>query len=80
MYVHTCTDRIIRALPAAISWMNENSSYPILNPNTYLSYLEPTIANEYEVARDIFFATFGVTEGPPLAGMMTDSTIIGSLM
>ena len=51
--------------------MSENYSQPILNPNIYLNYLQPTVASEYEAARNVFLVTFGVNS-PCLVGMVTD--------
>ncbi|KAG6381217.1 hypothetical protein JVT61DRAFT_5620 [Boletus reticuloceps] len=56
--------------------MNENSSQPILNPNVYLNYLQPTDASEYEVARDLFLVTFGALLWDILSSLPEDWTII----
>ncbi|KAF8445991.1 hypothetical protein L210DRAFT_3628621 [Boletus edulis BED1] len=56
--------------------MNENISQPILNPNVYLNYLQPTDASEYEIARDIFLVTFGALLWDILSSLPGDWTII----
>lgn len=48
-----------------------NSTTPILNPTVYLNYLLPDVANEYEIARNVFLVTFGV-ECMYLPEMMAD--------
>lgn len=58
--------------------MSENQSQPILNPNIYLNYLQPGIATQYEVTRDIFLATLGVRNPCP-TGTMIDMAV-GSIM
>jgi hypothetical protein len=40
--------------------MSGNVPPEILNPNVYLNYLQPTIAREYEAARNVYLVTFGV--------------------
>jgi len=39
--------------------MSQGSS-PILNPVVYLNYLNHTVANDYEITRDVSLATLGV--------------------
>ncbi|KAF8445992.1 hypothetical protein L210DRAFT_3642297 [Boletus edulis BED1] len=58
--------------------MSENTSQPILNPNVYLNYLQPTDASEYEIARDIFLVTFGALLWDILTSLPDDLTIIRS--
>lgn len=59
--------------------MSDNNPQPILNPNVYLNYLEPTIASQYEITRNLFLVTFGV-QSPCLIAIMIDSAAIGSTM
>jgi len=36
------------------------TTHPILNPDVYLNYLPPKVAEQFEVARDLYLATLGV--------------------
>lgn len=35
--------------------------YPILNPVVYLNYLNRTVADDYEITRDVSLVTLGVS-------------------
>ena len=39
----------------------DSSPSPLPNPVAYLNYLDPTIAFNYEVTRNVYFATLGVS-------------------
>ncbi|KAF9231812.1 hypothetical protein BU15DRAFT_81963 [Melanogaster broomeanus] len=48
-----------RSTGAIHSLINRNMSDQIFNPIVYLNYLDPAVANEYEVSRNIRLATLG---------------------
>ena len=66
--------------PASLLFLvMSQESYPILNPVVYLNYLNHTIADDYEITRNVSLVTLGVrrmtmisdsyisiTEGPGL--------------
>jgi len=56
--------------------MSENQSQPILNPNTYLNYLQPSIAGQYELSRDIDLVTLGALLWDMLSSLPNDWTLI----
>ncbi|KAN0100668.1 hypothetical protein V8E55_000652 [Tylopilus felleus] len=63
-------------VPAQCTQMSENQSQPILNPNIYLNYLQPGIATQYEVTRDIFLATLGALLWDILSSLPDDWKLI----
>ena len=53
---------------------NSTSTAPILNPNVYLNYLPHSTAAQFEVARNVYLATVGVSFyslGLPSGTMLT---------
>ncbi|KAF8843965.1 hypothetical protein BDN67DRAFT_45208 [Paxillus ammoniavirescens] len=56
--------------------MSGNVPPEILNPNVYLNYLQPTIASEYEAARNVYLVTFGALLWDILCSLRGDWRLI----
>ncbi|KAG6327582.1 hypothetical protein ID866_11506 [Astraeus odoratus] len=51
-------------------------SFPILNPDVYLNYLTPSVANDYELVRNSNLITFGALVWDILSSMPEDYRLI----
>ncbi|KAG6330118.1 hypothetical protein ID866_8970 [Astraeus odoratus] len=51
-------------------------SFPIVNPNVYLNYLTPSVANDYELVRDFNLVTFGALVWDILSSLPEDYRLI----
>ncbi|KAG6329308.1 hypothetical protein ID866_9782 [Astraeus odoratus] len=51
-------------------------SFPIANPDVYLNYLTPSVANDYELVRDFNLVTFGALFWDILSSMPEDYRLI----
>ncbi|KIJ68387.1 hypothetical protein HYDPIDRAFT_24674 [Hydnomerulius pinastri MD-312] len=56
--------------------MSETPSPKILNPDIYLNYLEPSIASQYEVSRNVYLVTLGALLWDILSSIPEDWRLI----
>ncbi|KAF4611800.1 hypothetical protein D9613_003713 [Agrocybe pediades] len=57
---------------------NPAPAHPIVNPNVYLNYLPPKVADQFEIARDLYLATLGACIWDMLVSLPEDVMLVRS--
>ncbi|KAF9546450.1 hypothetical protein CPC08DRAFT_716037 [Agrocybe pediades] len=57
---------------------NPAPAHPIVNPNVYLNYLPPKVADQFEIARDLYLATLGACIWDMLVSLPEDIMLVRS--